>query len=456
MVAFVPSFILVVVLVLGRNSEGQQVKRSMTGINIRRLLSSYSPSKLPPGVSSIAGPSVPARIGGSTTQSSYQTLDWNDHKRTHYSIGNFNIVTFNLLAPCYKRLPIINEATHQRIREEEDANMWKTRARETLAFFQENILSSSSIVALQEFWLETEYSQSFERIFEETGYELKKLRRSSSRNDAVALAIKKEFFTIMGGQDIVLCQIGHRVALLLWIRHKFTGKDILIANTHLSFPHSAMERINQMRQMRKLTSVIDSFAMNNQIWGATRIILGDFNVVGESPVCDHLRSEGYFSCLEISPPKNIEESTSISTLLPESREVLKPLGNTTLTIESSSREDDSASATPEVIVESMNPISRYLVPFVSHKTHEAQSLGVDHIFVKPQFECRLTRSFDEDNSFSREIRCSGGLFVNGTEVLPHYLASNVWQSEFNISDHRPVGASLVIGRQYDPSAPIIN
>ena len=34
----------------------------------------------------------------------------------------------------------------------------------------------------------------------------------------------------------------------------------------------------------------------------TYYILGDFNVESKSPVCDHLRDKGYFSCFEVCPP----------------------------------------------------------------------------------------------------------------------------------------------------------
>lgn len=38
----------------------------------------------------------------------YSALDWKLHRQSHHSLAHFNVVTFNLLAPCYKRLPKID------------------------------------------------------------------------------------------------------------------------------------------------------------------------------------------------------------------------------------------------------------------------------------------------------------------------------------------------------------
>lgn len=328
--------------------------------------------------------------------------------------------------------------------------------------------------------------------------------------DAVALAIKSSTFTIMGGENITLYSAGDRVALLLWLKHNHTGKDFLIANTHLSFPHSSYDRINQMRQMRKLTSVIDAFALDNCINHATRVILGDFNVQGESPVCDHLRSEGYVSCAEISPPNNIETATTRSILRQESLSY-----NTNQNVSCvqdfkicklSSRPSDShiSSDESELIVPMKDsPITRYPVKFVSHRTHRSEDLGVDHIFVKPELEYKrqfasdtlskgaearsrrtdsnhnkttiesvhigvhnssvdITVSYDvstatdpkrqlnhHHSNLGENIECVGGIFVDGTEVIPNSKPSSHWETSFTISDHRPIGACLVIGRKME-------
>ena len=87
----------------------------------------------------------------------------------------------------------------------------------------------------------------------------------------MALVINAHVFKVLGREDIHLCSMGDRVALLLYLLHKDTGKHVLVANTHLSFPHHALDRLNQMQQMKKLISSVDAFAERHNIKTATRI-----------------------------------------------------------------------------------------------------------------------------------------------------------------------------------------
>ena len=64
---------------------------------------------------------------------------------------------------------------------------------------------------------------------------------SGKKTDSVAIAVKKDVFEILGSENIYLCSIGDRVALVLHLHHKATGKsagielhiicNILIAST---------------------------------------------------------------------------------------------------------------------------------------------------------------------------------------------------------------------------------
>ena len=78
----------------------------------------------------------------------------------------------------------------------------------------------------------------------------------------------------VGSENIFLCSQGDRVALLLWLRHKHSGKDLLIANTHLSFPHTIFDKMSQVRQVQKLTEDIEAFTGQHGIRRGTQIILG--------------------------------------------------------------------------------------------------------------------------------------------------------------------------------------
>jgi len=385
------------------------------------------------------------------------------------SIGDFNIATFNLLAPCYKRLNTRDVFSGRRYREASDIPRWTTRAKDTLEFFK-NELYPTSIIALQEFWLEENYRKRFQMEFEAEGYELRTLQRTGKKMDAVALAIKRSVFEIKGSSNVLLCSQGDRVALLLWLLHRVTGKNVLVANTHLSFPHNVFDRMNQMRQMQTLTEAIDAFIKDNNVGTATHIITGDFNVEAQSPVCDHLRESGYFNCFEVSPPSlTMGEPTSPTTLAQKSIGFPQTTTN------------------PSKPIVPLTSYPSNVVRFVSHRNHRSEEVGVDHIFVKPEYEVMepnhpriqnssgdkeisgstghreaemninetktevgyLSSSRLRRNSKIEELPTTfnGAVFVKDSSVLPRNLSCTQWpHEEFTISDHRPVGSTLIFAR----------
>jgi hypothetical protein len=242
------------------------------------------------------------------------------------------MISFNMLAPCYKRLAK-KSAAGPRLRESSDDVLWNERAQKALNFFETEIFSNkTSIIALQEFWLEPAYVKLFEPVLEKHGYELKYLKRmGSSKTDSVVLCVRKEDFEILDSKEVQLIPNGDRVALLLLLKQQGTDTRVIVANTHLSFPHNALDSILQQKQVEALTHAMQQFCDSTneadkaekqekeeeeakEGGGADssssssssiihRFILGDFNQPLDSPVCDHLRAEGYVSTFEISPPR---------------------------------------------------------------------------------------------------------------------------------------------------------
>ena len=330
----------------------------------------------------------------------------------------------------------------RRIRESSEEEQWRARAKSTLDFFRREMYGCD-IISLQEFWLDEKYSDMFVNEFREEGFELKLLQRSGEKKDAgtmsctrssnrmtpsltllsltllfylqsilltstVGFAIKSASLQIKQHKYVYLCHQNDRVALLLWLSHRHTDKNILVASTHLSFPHNVFDRMNQMRQMQNLTEAIDKFKKDNKLEHATNIILGDFNVESKSPVCDHLKDSGYYSCFEVSPPDRGGQA--------------------------------GLAASPAR-------------PFVSHRTHRNEDLGVDHIFYKPEYEYDAAGGrglagnvyndrtiYNKDRpSGESDLCCDGGVFASSSQVLPLSLPCDAWPENFTISDHRPVG-----------------
>lgn len=83
-----------------------------------------------------------------------------------------------------------------RERESKHPELWKAREKETLELLK-TIFPTTSIIALQEYWLNDEYSHYFQQVLEENGYELKTLQRTGKKMDAVCIAVKKDDFSIV-------------------------------------------------------------------------------------------------------------------------------------------------------------------------------------------------------------------------------------------------------------------
>jgi endonuclease/exonuclease/phosphatase family metal-dependent hydrolase len=255
---------------------------------------------------------------------------------------------------------------------------WNDRANKAIKLLREEILPHTSILALQEFWLESNYSKIFSDEFARSGYQVRALQRSSRKMDSVAILVNRRMFHIIGSECLTLCYVSDRVALLLWLKHIETGKDILFLNTHLSFPHNNFDRQQQLSQIHMIVNSIERYAKVNNIPNATRIVTGDFNTEYQSPVCEQLTLAGYLSCVNIARPRNLcDVDTS----------------------------------------------------FVTHKTHLAEELGVDHIFIKPEM--------------SQVKPNHSTAYVEETTIVPVSLPCNTWNELFEVSDHRPLEAQIV-------------
>ena len=344
-----------------------------------------------------------------------------------------------MLAPVYKRLSTVDSTTGYRKREAQTTELWKERAQRTVSFFQDELFPFADIVALQEYWLDDRYLNIFQPAFQQYQYQLFILQRSGRKLDAVALLVKQEKFEVLAAENIYLCALADRVALLLWLRHRVTNKDVLIANTHLSFPHNALEKMNQMKQIKNLTSTMDRFAKEHHLSKVTCMIVGDFNVESNSPVCDHLRLNGYHSCFEVMPPVDTSKQHEVTQT--------NSFATTTSTTTSSSKE-----VTPKV-------------SFVSHRNHQAEEVGVDHIFIRPETMSALhiglpaTEDQDKDGETTSQTvpekslksqKMHEKLFVESCHVLPSDLCWSHWNDKFTISDHRPVGSTIVFATKKKP------
>lgn len=183
-----------------------------------------------------------------------------------------------------------------------------------------------------------------------------------------------------------------------------------------------------------LLAFMDRYAADQNISGATRVIMGDFNVESLSPVCDHLRNAGYYSCFEVCPPRNVPPAEGTPVVATKKAGV-KSVDSAILNLLNLDHTSPNKHAGGE------HRIHCAPVEFISHHTHRSEDLGVDHIFVKPECE------FTELETLNRMKVLQESVFVRDTAVLPQNMTCVQWHSEFSVSDHRPVEASLVFGRR---------
>jgi len=180
-------------------------------------------------------------------------------------VGELKITSFNLLAPCYKRIQG-RFGQFGLIRESADNELWEKRLEESVQFFKTEILKHSDIVAFQEFWLHEDYKTRFEELTSDMQFEMVLLKRHPKRKaDALVMVIDKKSLQIRGQERIELCSVSDRIAQILWLFHIESKKHLIVVNTHLSFPHNEFDRINQMDQIKKLTNAITLFANKNNL-----------------------------------------------------------------------------------------------------------------------------------------------------------------------------------------------
>ena len=410
---------------------------------------------------------------GSGTEVDYPDRLVRQRRSMSYSVDSpggqkLHMVSFNLLAPCYKRLPMRN-STGRRMRESQDDALWHERAKKTLQFFQDEIMSNASIIGLQEYWLEERYVAMFEPVFERAGYEMRVLKRKGDKSDSVALLVKKDEIEIIECKEVQLLSNGDRVALILHLRQCSTDTHMILANTHLSFPHSSLDKMVQMRQIVALTEAVGTFydEVTRNLGDSKRVhrvIMGDFNQSLDSPLCDHLRGAGYVSAFEISPPPLspanpndfLQSQTSIrdnSDNKPDYRIRRNPSSSTLGS--SFGGSFDAADPTSGAGAEEVGSPAPPLSPtdsegsWVSHFTHRKEEVGVDHIFfhdpsaesVSPPGSTTTTAAA---TTTATGEAIGGRLLIGASGVLPADLACATWESGFDISDHRPIGVTIVL------------
>ncbi|CAF3687359.1 unnamed protein product [Rotaria sp. Silwood1] len=178
-----------------------------------------------------------------------------------------SVCTFNVLAPCYKRL------SSEKDRESLHESLWHRRHSSII-----NLLQSLEIdlICLQEFWFKNPLFIQLYKANLSPKYSFYTLQRTGFLDDGLAILIDSNRVKFIDRYDMKLHDIGNRIGILLNL--EFNGKNILVINLHLTFPHNRFERRVRLKQMIKFLELIHKYQQANNLLNQCSIILsGDFN-----------------------------------------------------------------------------------------------------------------------------------------------------------------------------------
>ena len=218
------------------------------------------------------------------------------------------IISFNILAPCYKRLK-----DGSGLMEAEHKDMYLERNQ---AICHQLLDTKADIICLQEFWCGSPETRKLYKdlLCGPGGYTLKELRRTShwrQRDDGLACFVRDDRLVIQDTRHILFHDCGDRVAqmLLLALRppigspRNTPSQQFIVVNTHLLFPHNEYSTKIRLREMAKILGFVDFYRVRelcSTICGRSDvrlpvIIAGDFNGSPSGKVYKYAMSQNYKS-----------------------------------------------------------------------------------------------------------------------------------------------------------------
>ncbi|GAB0488995.1 hypothetical protein MMPV_000210 [Pyropia vietnamensis] len=257
---------------------------------------------------------------------------------------HLTVATFNLLAPCYKRMsPAVVTAAPgtavggpggsahpypdrptastpwasrpRRPREGDAPHLWRPR----LAALIDELASLQpppDILCLQEWWFASAYADALTAALEGT-YVLTTARRPG-KDDGLAIGVRRPL-GVAAAASWRLVDGDDRVALLVAVEAgppppplpvgidgggvggsaTAAAPVVVVVNTHLTFPHGVGDGVMRLQQVSALTEVVDGWvdeAPGRE--GAPVLIVGDFNGEASDAVAAHLVARDYVNSWE--------------------------------------------------------------------------------------------------------------------------------------------------------------
>ena len=289
------------------------------------------------------------------------------------------VTTFNVLAPCYKRVPQSDGTTAMEASDRATALDRQTRVLDLVTELD------STCVCLQEFWhADAATAELYATTLTRAGYAFHVTPRTGGRPDGLLTAVRDDAFEVVERRDILINDCGDRVATLLHLRprkrhvrsanassakaatagdsHAAFG-DVLLVNTHLLFPHNSNSTLIRLRESFKILEYLHEYqekargALAKRTSAPTRrlpvVMCGDVNGTSRGAVARFLSSQGFVSAYDASLGASAADDAPIE---PEAQ-------------------------TPPGAARARRATEEEKRGWISHLNHHGECVGVDHVWV---------------------------------------------------------------------------
>ncbi|CAI5516401.1 unnamed protein product, partial [Closterium sp. Naga37s-1] len=212
-------------------------------------------------------------------------------------------------------------------RESACQHVWRERNQEIIKTLLD---TKSSILCLQECWLANpEWVDMYDTALQGAGYQLLKLPRTNARGDGLMMAVRASEWEVVDHHPLCFNDCGDRVAQIVRLRARRGGRgegnrsmkggeveegrwgtgegrgeegeggeEVVVANTHLLFPHNANSSIVRLCQVYKLLERIDGYREEHHAGALPVILCGDLNGTKQGNVYKLLRAHGFVSSFD--------------------------------------------------------------------------------------------------------------------------------------------------------------
>ena len=176
---------------------------------------------------------------------SHSTTYDHETRSINTAAGAVALMSWNLLAPCYKR-PAESSP---------DARI--------LAQTETVRAAGADIVTLQEFWLEQEHIRTWRAFATEEGFCMMVSPRTGRKQDGCCMLVRRALLSAPPAVEALsFNDWGDRVVQLVTLqlaRSEGPPVSLVLAHTHLTFPHeNGHDRVMRWHQARKLATLVQA------------------------------------------------------------------------------------------------------------------------------------------------------------------------------------------------------